>query len=198
MKVTKGVTPVGEAVWCHVLSPEMYQGTSTNKYVVGLKLNEKDKKAFLGKIDNEWQKFVESEEGKKHTYKYDYANGLKEYKDDEYFKFKMTHIIRCKNGKDWERTVPVFDAGQKPIETEIGNGSKIKVAYELTPFYITSKNYGISLRMSAVQVLELNDANNESAESFGFAEEEGYHAEDAEKVDSPFGDAEDETEGDEF
>lgn len=185
VKNTKGVTPVGESLWSSVLSPEMYQGTSTNNLSVGLVLNEKDKKALLKKIDEEWQKFTESEEGKKHTYKYDYVNGLKEYKGTEYFKFKMKHIIKCRNGKEWERSVPVFDAGQKPISVEIGNGSKIKVAYELVPFYITNKNYGISLRLSAVQVLELQDGNAESAESFGFGEEEGYHA-DEEKIDIPF------------
>lgn len=189
-KLTKGTTTVGECLFAHVLKPEEYMGKSTNKFTLMLKLNEKDKKDFLKKIDAEWQKFVESEEGQKHKYKYDYTNGLKEYNEDEYFKFKMTHIIHTRRGDDWERHVPIFDASCKDISTSItgiGNGSKIRVAYELSPFYINDKNYGVALRMTGIQVLELVEAGSMSASSLGFGKEDGYvKADDEDKVDIPF------------
>ena len=189
-KLTKGTTTVGECLFAHVLKPEEYMGKSTNKFTLMLKLNEKDKKDFLKKIDAEWQKFVESEEGQKHKYKYDYTNGLKEYNEDEYFKFKMTHIIHTRRGDDWERHVPIFDASCKDISTSItgiGNGSKIRVAYELSPFYINDKNYGVALRMTGIQVLELVEAGSMSASSLGFGKEDGYvKAADEDKVDIPF------------
>lgn len=176
----KGVTGVGEALFAHLISPEQYQGKSTNKFTVMLKLNEKDKAKLLKEIDEEWEKFKESDEGKEHKYKYDYNNSLKEYQDEEYFKFKMTHIIQTKKG-EWERHVPIFDASQKDISgsiTNVGNGSKIKVAYELVPFYVTSKNYGITLRMTAVQVLDLKEYSDGNASDFGFGTEKGYVQED--------------------
>ena len=168
----------------------MYQRTSTNNLSVGLVLNEKDKKALLKKIDEEWQKFTESEEGKKHTYKYDYVNGLKEYKGTEYFKFKMTHIIHCSNGRDWERHVPIFDAHCNEISGEItgiGNGSKGKVAYELAPFYITDKNYGVALRMTGIQILDLVEEGSASASSLGFGQEDGFvKSEEDNDIEIPF------------
>lgn len=189
---TKGVTPIGEAYFAHLVAPETYQGTSTNKFTLMLKLAPKDKEALLNKIDAEWQKFVESEEGQKHKYKYDYSNGLKTYNDEDFFKFKMTHIIQTSRGP-WERTVPIFDSACKALKegTEIGNGSKVKIAYELAPFYVSDKNYGVGLRMTGVQVLALEHGGND-AESFGFHEEEGYKQEDEDFI--PF----DESEGGDF
>jgi len=175
---TKGVTPIGEAYFAHLVAPENYMGASTNKFTVLLKLAPQDTKDLLKKIDAEWSKYAESEEGRKHKYKYDYVNGLKEYNGEEFFKFKMTHVINTSRGP-WERTVPIFDSACKAMheENEIGNGSKIKVAYELVPFYITDKNYGVTLRLTGVQVLSLEHGGHD-ADSFGFHEEEGFKQED--------------------
>lgn len=195
-KLKKGITAVGEVYFAHILKPEEFQGKSTNKFSLMLKLAEKDKKKLLDEIDAEWQKYAESEEGSKHKYKYDYANGLKEYKDEEYFKFKMTHIIHTRTGKDWERSVPVFDASCKEISKEItgiGNGSKAKIAYELAPYYITDKNYGVALRLTGVQILDLVEEGDSSASSLGFGQEEGFvKADEDTSVDVPFDVEEDE------
>lgn len=181
-KYTKGTTPIGEAYYAHLISPEEYLGKSTNKLTLMLKLSPKDTEALKKKIDAEWQKFVESEEGQKHKYKYDFANGFKEYKDAEFFKFKMTHIIKTQRG-EWERTVPMFDAACKELKepVELGNGSKVRVAYELAPYYISDKNYGISLRLVGVQVLKLESVE-ETADSMGFHEEDGYREEDNDTI----------------
>lgn len=190
IKLTKGTTPVGESYFAHIMKPEEFNGKSTNKFSVMLKLAEKDKKNLLAKIDAEWQNFVESEEGQKHTYKYDYANGIKEYNDDAFFKFKMSHLIQTRKGDTWERHVPIFDSSCKDISntiTGIGNGSKIRVAYELSPYYMNPKNYGVSLRLTGIQVLELVDADSASAESLGFEQTEGYVQEEEDtKIDIPF------------
>lgn len=189
---TKGVTPIGEAYFAHLVAPETYQGASTNKFTLMLKLAPKDKEELMKKIDAEWQKFAESEEGRKHKYKYEYSNGIKEYNDEDFFKFKMTHVIQTSRGP-WERTVPIFDSACKAMDegTEIGNGSKVKVAYELAPFYVSDKNYGVALRMTGVQVLALEHGGH-GADSFGFHEEEGYKQEDDTFI--PF----DESEGGDF
>lgn len=187
----KGVTPLGTAMWSHLKTTEQFQGKDTNKYSISLALAPKDEQALLNVIAKEWQKFTESEEGQKHKYKYDPVNGFKEGEDgrDNLFKFKMTANIKTKRGTTWERHVPVYDAGCKEISNdidELGNGSRVKVAYELVPFYMNDKNYGISLRLTAVQVLEFKDSN-ETAESFGFGQEEGFHAEtEQEEIEVPF------------
>lgn len=192
---TKGTTPIGEAYFAHLIAPEEYQGKSTNKFTIMLKLSPKDTEDLKAKIDAEWQKYTESEEGQKHKYKYDYVNGVKEYNDTEFFKFKMTHIIKTKRG-DWERTVPIFDAACKAFKepVELGNCSKVRVAYELAPFYVSDKNYGIALRLTGVQVLKLESVDEASADSMGFHQEEGYHVEYSETV--PFDEPFDNDEGD--
>lgn len=202
-RLTKGTTGIGEFFFAHLQSPEVFQGKSTNKFSVSVKLAEKDKKKLLAQIDAEWQKFVESEEGKKHKYKYEYSNGCKEYQGEDYFKFKMTHIIETKKG-DWERKVPIFDAQGKNITdslTGVGNGTKGKIAYELSPFYMNDKNYGVSLRLIGVQILDLVEEGDVSAESLGFGKEDGYTMGDSESTvddDYPFDDTDENDGVDEF
>lgn len=185
IEFTKGVTPVGTAYWSHLISTEQFQNKDTNKFAISLRLSPKDEKDFLNKINAEWEKFKESSEGQKHKYKYEPTTGFKQDEDGDggLFKFKMTAVIHTRSGRDWERHVPVYDAGCKEISgnmEELGNGSKVKVAYELVPFFMSDKNYGISLRLTAVQVLEFK-SSEETAESFGFGQEEGFHAEDKEE-----------------
>ncbi len=202
--LAKGTTGIGEFNFAHLLTPETFQGKSTNKYSISVKLNEADKAKLLKQIDNEWNKFVESEDGRKHKYKYEYSNGMKEYNGDDLFKFKMTHIIQTKKG-DWERKVPIFDAkGNNITDTisSIGRGTKGKVAYELSPFYMNDKNYGVSLRLTAVQILDLVEEGEASASAFGFDEEDGYvQSEEVVSAKTPFDDddfEEDVSEEDEF
>ena len=181
-KLTKGTTPIGEVLFAHLQKPEEYQGKSTNKFTIMLKLSEKAKAAFLKQIDAEWEKFKQSEEMKGKKCKYDYANGIKETKDGEYFKFKMTHLIEWK-GETIEKHVPIYDASCKEISktlTGVGNGSKARVAYELSPFFMNDKNYGVSLRLTGVQILELVEYGSASAGSLGFGQEEGFSQEDEE------------------
>ena len=190
----KGTTGIGEFYFAHLQAPEVFQGKSTNKFSVSVKLNEKDKAKLLADIDAEWTKFAESEEGKKHKYKYEYSNGMKEYNGDDYFKFKMTHIIDTKKGQ-WERKVPIFDAKGNCITdsiTSVGNGTKGKIAYELSPFYMNDKNYGVSLRLTGVQILDLVEDGDVSAASLGFGQEEGYVQAEAEvSTGTPFDDNDD-------
>ena len=200
--LTKGTTGIGEFTFAHLIAPEIYQGKSTNKFSVSVKLNEADKSKLLAQIDNEWNKFIESEEGRTHKYKYEYSNGMKEYNGDDLFKFKMTHIIQTKKG-DWERKVPMFDAkGNNITDTvsSIGSGTKGKIAYELAPFYMNDKNYGVSLRLTAIQILELVEEGEASASAFGFGEEAGYvQAEVETSAGTPFDDDEENiSEEDEF
>lgn len=179
-KNTKGVTPVGEVLFAHILKTEIIKEKDTGKFSIMLKLSEKEKKALLDKINDEWEKFKDTLTGKK--LKYDPSFGLREYQEVEYFKFTSNETIKLKSGEILKRTVPIYDAKQQEISKKlngIGNGSKVKIAYELVPFYMNDKSYGISLRLSAVQLLDLVEFGAQSAESFGFGVEEGYTADES-------------------
>ena len=172
-----GTTGVGTLMFPHLLETEKFKGTDTGKFAVSFLPDEEDKERLLAEIDAEWQKYAESDEGKKHKYKYDYANGVNEYKGDELFKFKMQERIKTKSDGEWIRKVPIFDATGREISAEltnIGSGTRGKIAYELMPYYMNDKNYGVSLRLTGVQIIELKEGGSVTAASLGFEACEGY------------------------
>ena len=104
------------------------------------------------------------------------------------FKFKQNKVIHRQDGQTNEVKIPLFDAKGKPIGNKIklGNGSTIKVSYTVAPYYnATNKGVGLSLRLVAIQVIELVEYSAGNAESYGFGEEEGYESSDESKDDDP-------------
>ena len=172
-----GTTGVGTLMFPHLLRTEEFQGQDTGRFAVSfLPDTDEEKHRLLTEIDEEWTKFKESEEGKKHKYKYDYVDGITAYKDEEYLKYKMQQTIKTKRG-DWTRRVPIFDASGKEIGAElesIGSGTRGRIAYELKPYYMNDKNYGVSLRLTGVQIIELKEQGGATASSFGFDACDGY------------------------
>ena len=91
-------------------------------------------------------------------------------------KLKQKAIIRTKDGKSFEKKVALFDRHGKPMTDLIGYGSTIKACFGVCPYYTPStKLAGVSLRLVAVQVIDLKSGNNEDASSYGFGEEEGTY-----------------------
>lgn len=107
------------------------------------------------------------------------------------FKMKASGVSK-KTGKPWTRKPAVFNAKGKPMSDEekakVGGGSVVKVAYEITPFYTAALGAGVSLRLEAVQVLELKSFQARDASAFGFGEEEGYDGVDEDAAASGFQD----------
>lgn len=93
------------------------------------------------------------------------------------FRFKTGASGTTKAGKPWKFKLPLFDAKRKPTNAPVGGGSTIKIAYEPFPYYTELVGAGISMRLKAVQVLDLKVWGERSAEGYGFAEEDGYEAE---------------------
>lgn len=91
------------------------------------------------------------------------------------FKFKLKAKIQKKDGTWYEQEPAVVDAKRTPItkETLIGNGSKVKVAFEPIPYVMqATKKVGVSLRLKAVQVINLVEYGNSSSSMFD--EEDGF------------------------
>lgn len=95
------------------------------------------------------------------------------------FKFKLKAKVTPKNGDTFEQKPALFDAKGKPLtgETKVGGGSVVKVSYEVVPYYTAIAGAGVSLRLKAVQIIELKEySGGGNAESYGFGEEEGFEA----------------------
>lgn len=103
------------------------------------------------------------------------------------FKFKLKAKVIPKNGNQFEQKPILFDAKGKPLvgEPKVGGGSTIKVCYEVVPYYTAIAGAGVSLRLKAVQIIELKEySGGGNAESYGFCEEEGFAADEDDT--SPF------------
>lgn len=112
-------------------------------------------------------------------YKVDEENGNVE------INFKMKAKVTMASGDSFDQKPALFDAKGKPItDVNVGGGSKIKVSYECVPFYTALIGAGISLRLRAVQVIDLVEfSGGAAAGAYGFEEEDGFVAE---STDSPF------------
>ncbi len=80
-------------------------------------------------------------------------------------------------GEDWKRHMPIFDAqGAKVTEKlNIGSGTKMKVALLLRAYYNKQSGVGVSLRLIAVQIIDLKQFGGgiQTAEDAGFDKVEG-------------------------
>jgi hypothetical protein len=91
--------------------------------------------------------------------------------------FKMKAKITPRNGGEpFEVKPALFDAaGQSlPKSVSIGSGTKMKVCAELIPYFTDLVGAGITLRLKAVQIIELIEYNGQSADKFGFGVEDGF------------------------
>ena len=93
------------------------------------------------------------------------------------FKFKLKAKVQKRDGTYYEQEPAILDSKKVPIgkDTLIGNGSKVKVAFEPIPYVMSStKKVGVSLRMKAVQVIDLVEYGNSATSVFD--EEDGFVA----------------------
>jgi hypothetical protein len=96
------------------------------------------------------------------------------------FNFKMK--AQRPDPKDKDRIIKMspklFDAKGNTMSANVWGGSKVRIAGQIVPFYNAAKHAaGVSLRLSAVQVIELvTGSGGTDPKAYGFGEEEGYDA----------------------
>lgn len=108
------------------------------------------------------------------------------YNEDESevtFKFKLKAQGTKKDGEVFTQQPAIFDAKGKPMvadkATSIGSGTVGKVAFEIVPFFTALVGAGVSLRLKAVQVIELvRYGSGGDGSAFGFGNEGGDDDED--------------------
>jgi hypothetical protein len=95
------------------------------------------------------------------------------------FNFKLKASGKTKEGVEFTQSPKLFDAKGNPLPqgTKIGGGSTLKVAFEINKFYTAAVGAGLSLRLKAVQVLDLKTWEGGNAATYGFGQEEGFEQE---------------------
>jgi hypothetical protein len=88
------------------------------------------------------------------------------------FKFKNKSSYEYEK-KTIETRVLLVDKSNHPVEGRVGSGSEIKIGFEPFVWYVPSMGVGITLRLKAVQVLNLVEFGGSNAsDEFDFEFEE--------------------------
>ena len=87
------------------------------------------------------------------------------------FKAKASGVSQ-RTGESWQRNVPVLDSKRRRMNQKVGGGSIVRVGYDVQPFYTAALGIGLTARLEAVQVLDLQTYSDD-AESY-FNDEDGY------------------------
>ena len=91
------------------------------------------------------------------------------------FKNKSSYVH---DGEKVENRVVLLDTQKSVIQSRVGGGSVIRVGFEPYVWYVPSMGVGMTLRVRAVQVIELVEYNGSGgADAFDFEVEAGFAAE---------------------
>lgn len=95
------------------------------------------------------------------------------------FKFKMKAKVNTKDGRTIEMSPKLFDA-QGTLMTDVDSiwgGSTLRISSDLVPYYVAAVGAGVSMRLKAVQIIELKTGGGGAdAANYGFEATEGFTA----------------------
>lgn len=154
------VTPAGIAGYAYLLKPDT-KFNPDGEYKVKLQIAAgDDANKLVSFLDEQFELAVKKAKEENTGKKIKDADAPYQVDEDTgnvTVNFKLKAKVTPKNGDAFEQRPAVLDAKLKPIpaNTKIGNGSKIKISYEVVPFFTALIGAGITLRLKAVQVLEL-------------------------------------------
>ena len=189
-KLPSIVTPTGTAVYPYLNRPDT-QFDPDGEYKVGLVLKTDEAQGLIQSIDKAMADALDKAKQDNPTKAKKIKQASPPYTDvtdDEgaetgeiKFNFKMKAKITTKDGTVITQRPGVFDAAGNVLGSDItvGGGSKMKVSAELAPFFTDLVGAGITLRLKAVQVLELVQYQGKTADKYGFKSEDGYRANEA-------------------
>ena len=174
--IVRVTTPAGIAVYPKIEKPDTKFDVN-GVYSIDLDLSGADASELAAKL----QKIADA----------DYANECKAkgkkqlkraempWKQTEDGKTRFKFKLKAKAGtgeKQWDQKPALFDAKGNPVkDLNVGSGSTVKVAFDVAPYFTAMVGHGISLRLRAVQVLELRQyIAGDNFDAFGFKATDGF------------------------
>lgn len=187
----KVTSPRGTLIYPHLVEPDTKFVKPDGEYhtKLALPVDEPETNAFVERLEGIMQAYIDENPDDLPPAKLKKAGRadlFEEEVDDEgnetgrlIFKFKLKAKVKTKT-KEWDQKPRLFDAKAQPIAGGVNpwTGTEAKVSAEVFPYYMeTTKQFGLSLRCQAVQILNLVSGGGASADDFGFGEEDGYVSE---------------------
>ena len=170
-------TMTGTVLFSHIKQTEEILGKDTGKYTLCVAFDDEDIEKLNKVAMDEFIKATEDDfAGKKFKKGIDPVVGEKEYNGQRYLRFSTGASYQTKTGRNFVVTVPIFDAVKNTITNnvgELGHGSKVRINYTIIPYYMTANNFGVTLRLGAIQLLDYKPLGEQSADDFGFGTVEG-------------------------
>lgn len=177
------ITPEGVAKFPWLTEPDT-RFNDAGEYKVNLVLPKDDEatQALIKKIEKVFADFQKTLKGAKLKKLPDSLGFEDEFTEDGdetgnvIFKFKAKTGYTNKAGEYVKMEAPkLFDSKLQPIAkgTAIWGGSTMMVNFTPSAFD-AGKNIGVTLRLNAVQVIQINNGGGASAGDYGFGEQEGY------------------------
>lgn len=177
-------SPKGTAQWPKLSEPD-FKFKAEGEYSINLLLNPAEAEGFTEKVTGILQTYYKEQcatlrksslkmadlPWKNDTSKDGSETGLLR------IKFSMKASWLNKDGsKGGERKPAIFDSKGGVFAGPVGGGSTVRVAADINPWYSPALGCGVSLRLRAVQVLELRAPSGPTnSAAYGFTtEEEGF------------------------
>ena len=193
LKLAKFTTPRGVLVYPHLTEADTKFVKPDGEYHTkfALDASSKEAKALTKQLEAIMDEYIESnpeELTQAKLKKAGRADLYEEEVDDEgeetgriVFKFKLKAKVVTKT-RSWDQKPRLFDGNAKLIESEVNvwTGSEAKISAEVFPYYMEStKQFGLSLRCIAVQILTVVSGSGVNASDFGFGEEDDSYSDDS-------------------
>ena len=182
-------TPAGLAAWVKVYQADYEYKTVEGEFAVDLFLSPEDAAPIIKAYEKIVKDTLKKEGGKESPDKqYQLVSEI----PDKYleklakadftpdptwyrFKFRNKEKVNPKGGTPFENKITVLDKAGQPLpqdsNSEIGNGSKLRVAYQPFGWCVSGKT-GCKMRLVAVQVIEKNEYSPNGALAFDAVVEE--------------------------
>ncbi len=173
MSQTTNISEIGEAIYPHLNKPDV-RFSEAGEYKVTLKVAKSDATAMLKLYNSALEDALKLAE-QNHKGK-GIKNAPKPFTEEDkfvFFKFKMKATgVNQKTKEKFSQRPQLFDAKKNPIplSTIIWGGSKMRVAFNLVPYYTPMLGAGITARLKAVQVISLVEGKDSNL----FSKEDGY------------------------
>jgi|TARA_R110000744_G_scaffold128891_2_gene236189 hypothetical protein len=171
-------TPKGKAVWPRIDTADT-KFDEDGVYSCKLHVTEGDFKAFEAivkpKLDAAYKEECSRQGKDKIRMAASSPLRINDEGDHEIYA-KQKAKVHTKSKGTLEFTIAAVDSqGKKIAMPKIGSGSILKMAVEVNTWFVPSQGFGYTLRLRAVQVLDLVEYGGGGDGSFGFgAEADGY------------------------
>lgn len=157
-------SPIGMAGFSILHQARGFKGSEENKtFSQELILNKEEGQKFVDQLQQEANRLhvKEIERARSRGKNVRYPQPLINYRELEDGSIKLTFKRKESDGRP-----TVIDKGGKPFEKYINKEHKLQIAGELRP-YVIGPNFGVSLRLLAVRVIEEESSPESAASLFG-------------------------------